>query len=144
VSSSGSRIHLPRAAVVLALAGAVAYLIVWVSGSHTQPAPGVSATRVQFEVKGSAAGRVAVQYGGNTIDPFSGSSDARLPFTAVERIDLHNDGYTVEAGLHRPGRITCEVRIGDVIDVGHAHGRGSFCNAELDYHLGWHPAAPPP
>jgi hypothetical protein len=134
MGSIGWRIILPRAAVALVVVGTVAGLIVLGEHRRHEHNPGAAATRVHFQVTGSAATVVAVEYGGDVVGPFS--RNAALPFDAVERIHSVDEMYSTRARLHGHGRISCRVRIGDAIDIGRMSRRGHECLATLEWYGG--------
>ena len=134
MSSIGWRILLPRAGIALVVVGIVAGLIALGQRRRHEHNPGAGATRVHFQVTGSASAAVAVEYGGDVVGPFS--RKAALPFGMAERIHHADDVYSIRAKLHGSGQITCRVWIGDATDVGRMNRRRHECLATLEWYGG--------
>lgn len=84
---------------------------------------------VQFSVTGSASSGVDITYGNDTS---SHQGPGRLP--AYMSMPVRSDAlyYAMSAQLQGGGSITCKLRIGDSVSVGHASGGYNICSVQLN------------
>ena len=90
---------------------------------------GSGATQVQFSVTGSAPAGVDITYG-NDSSNYQGPKHP--PMNKTLRVQDNALYYDVTAQLQGGGSVTCSVKIGDAVKVGHAKGSYNICSAQLN------------
>jgi hypothetical protein len=113
----------------LALVGLVASGASSCDTSAGGSSKGSGATHVQFSVTGSAPTGVDITYG-NDSSNYQGPKHPPMNKT----LSLQDNAlyYDVTAQLQGGGSVTCSVKIGDAVKVGHAKGDYNICSAQLN------------
>jgi hypothetical protein len=113
----------------LALVGLIASGASSCDTSSGGSSKGSGATQVQFSVTGSAPAGVDITYG-NDSSNYQGPKHPPMNKTlSVKKDALY---YDVTAQLQGGGSITCKLKIGDAVKVGHAKGGYNICSAQLN------------
>lgn len=90
---------------------------------------GKGATVAIFTVTGSAPSGVDITYGS---DGSNYQGPKQPPMSKKLRVKKDALYYQVSAQLQGGGNITCKVKIGDAVKVGHARGGYNICSAQLN------------
>jgi hypothetical protein len=116
-------------AIILAALALVVFASAASSCGSTSSSKGKGAERATFTVTGSAPSGVNITYGR---DGSNYQGPSQPPMTKTLRVNKDALYYQVTAQLQGGGNITCKVRIGDAVKVGHARGGYNICSAQLN------------